>query len=113
MKKEREEPNKDFVNRQWLQLADVAENDVAEVGLEVEEGIRQPVREAMDVDASHPRDTGALGAGARPKVRPIYMAAFLRKWVSKRVFAVNATDIDLVMYTMRYWERGRLEGQKR
>jgi hypothetical protein len=42
LRKEREITSKDFDDNAWLQLADVAEDDVAEVGLEVEEGIHRP-----------------------------------------------------------------------
>ena len=38
---------------------------------------------------------------AKPKVRPIQMGEWLRKWVSKRLLRLNASDIGKIMVATR------------
>ncbi len=70
----------------------------------------------MDVDATQPSQPPAdgsrgcapavveqpsAGQSHRPKVRPIQMGEFLRKWVSRRLQALNSNDTGKVMTAMR------------
>ncbi len=51
-----------------------------------------------EIDQAH---LSAPSASGPPKVRPIQMGEFLRKWVSKRLHKLNEADISRVMAAMR------------
>eukprot|EP00973_Karenia_brevis_P033122 4570435-Karenia_brevis.AAC.1 len=61
--------------------------------MEVDSSGAQPANMAATVaeDASNPTVAwGAADAQERPKVRPIQMGEFLRKWISRRLLLLNA-----------------------
>ncbi len=57
----------------------------------------------MDVDSAAPAAVAATGAATEepPKVRPIQMGEWLRRWVSRRNLALNKADIEKVTVAMR------------
>ena len=110
--KEREATSKEFDDNEWLQLPEwmqlVAERDVAEEGPEIEEHAQAFPEEYFSGSGSTRAGQQATdgmdtsdAATARPKVRPIQMGEFLRKWVSRRLLKLNVADIEVVMSAMR------------
>ena len=107
---------KEFDDEEWLQLLesdtagagdewaqDVPDSEIVAEGLETEADIAMPPQAdstvvAPIVEAPMP---AANSGPARPKVRPIQMGEFMRKWVSRRLLQLNGSDIDRVMAAAR------------
>jgi hypothetical protein len=131
LKKDKEATSKEFDDDEWIDVlpavplaADndpsgslwwrsVEVSDVVEVGQEMEvdaqamagvaaggDGdIRMSVQEEIRNAGDAPRAESATAAA--PKVRPIQMGEFLRKWVSRRLLLLQKGDINKVMAAMR------------
>jgi hypothetical protein len=96
LRKEKDPMCKHFADEEWLPrgdgmydsvLADVPEDAVT----------------TEDVEMDTPMD---LGGEVPPKVRPIQMGEFLRKYVSRRLLALTATDIERLMLGSRQFGVG-------
>ncbi len=107
LRKEREPTSKEFDDDEWIQWLleggdewsqPVTDADVEAVGPEAEGG-----SQSMDVDSAAPAAVAATGAATEepPKVRPIQMGEWLRRWVSRRNLALNKADIEKVTVAMR------------
>ena len=95
---------KDFDDEEWLQ--DVPEDLVAEEGREVDgaglaAGFSGDGGAAPAAGAQAPVSGTDATATPKPKVRPIQMGEFLRKWVSKRLLKLNGADVGKIMASMR------------
>ena len=116
LRKEREPTSKEFDDDEWIQWLleggdewsqPVTDADVEAVGPEAEGG-----SQSMDVDSAAPAAVAATGAATEepPKVRPIQMGEWLRRWVSRRNLALNKADIEKVTVAMRQLGVGTVGG---
>ena len=95
LRKHREPTSKEFDDEEWIQWLEqaVAESDVEEIVEEIEADDGDiSMASAAAPDTEQPET---------PKVRPIQVGEWLRRWVSRRLLTLNKRDIGKVMVAMR------------
>ena len=122
LRKDREPTCKHFDDEEWLRAAtegnlewmsDVPAADVVGEGREavVGEDIPPPIDEGEphEMNMAGGPD-GPAAAPETPKVRPLQMGEFLRKWISRRLLRLSEVDIGRVMIAMRQLGLGTAGG---
>jgi hypothetical protein len=105
LKKSREEVPKYFDDHEWLDqahLADIPEDLLAasETEEKTSEDIATTALDGVQA-ASIETEAGDGKDRNKPKVRPIQVGEVLRRWISKRLLRLNASDISRVMASSR------------
>jgi hypothetical protein len=110
LRKDREPTCKGFDDYEWLRTLPENDTDAEVAGDEWMQDVAESnvVEEGPEVEPDEP--TNATNAVPRPKVRPIPMGEFLRKWVSRGLLRLTSGDMAQVMAAMRQLGNGTSGG---